>query len=395
MLWFNVDRNDHTVAGWAFNDQNLEEIIEIFVECDGDKIAVHLANLYREDIVTASLHATGLVGFSFDIIAIDFNELKNKENILVFAKYSKNGKDDFVNQYLARIDKDFLNFSLSENNLIVLDTGWLFLKNDSNDINKILTGELVLSEVDLISSATTFINREAIINLLGISYSAIVLPDKNVIFHNYLDFNLSEVRPVRVIQSLIKKFGLNVLYPYEIFKENPEFYYCKTDTHVNENGMKLIYSLLHDRFPYFFTMDHLPNTVLNTNFLGDLGIKLSNPEILTLFQFGFPHDDQNFRIIDHVKDAIENKTTLTGTEVFISNDNLENRLVVFGTSTSYYSLPLLSASFKETYFKWGNDFDYEYILKNKPDCVVWLISERFFPVHDNDITRYLSKQKGI
>jgi hypothetical protein len=343
--------------------------------------------------VAADLHATGLVGFSFDISAINFNGLTNNENIFVFAKYGNNCKDDFKNQYLARIDKDLFNSRFSENKIIVLDTGWLFLKNDSNNINKILTGEIVLSELDLISSATTFINREAIINLLGISYSVIVLPDKNVIFHNYLDFNLSEYRPVRVIQSLVKKFGLDILYPYEIFKENPEFYYCKTDTHINLNGMKLLYSLLNDRFPLFFIMDKLPNIVENTNFLGDLGVKLSNPENLTVSQFVFPHDDQNFRIIDHVKDAIENKKTLTGTEVFITNDNLENRLVVFGTSTSYYSLPLLSASFKSTYFKWGNNFDFEYILKNKPDCVVWLISERFLPVHENDIMQHLIQKK--
>ena len=252
MLRFNVDRNDNTVAGWAFNDENLDEVVEIFVECDGDKIAFFSANLYRKDIVAADLHATGLVGFSFDISAINFNGLTNNENIFVFAKYGNNCKDDFKNQYLARIDKDLFNSRFSENKIIVLDTGWLFLKNDSNNINKILTGEIVLSELDLISSATTFINREAIINLLGISYSVIVLPDKNVIFHNYLDFNLSEYRPVRVIQSLVKKFGLDILYPYEIFKENPEFYYCKTDTHINLNGMKLLYSLLNDRFPLFF-----------------------------------------------------------------------------------------------------------------------------------------------
>jgi hypothetical protein len=393
MLRFNVDRNDNTVAGWAFNDENLDEVVEIFVECDGVIIDFFSANLYRKDIVAADLHATGLVGFSFDISAINFNGLTNNENIFVFAKYGNNCKDDFKNQYLARIDKDLFNSRFSENKIIVLDTGWLFLKNDSNNINKILTGEIVLSELDLISSATTFINREAIINLLGISYSVIVLPDKNVIFHNYLDFNLSEYRPVRVIQSLVKKFGLDILYPYEIFKENPEFYYCKTDTHINLNGMKLLYSLLNDRFPLFFIMDKLPNIVENTNFLGDLGVKLSNPENLTVSQFVFPHDDQNFRIIDHVKDAIENKKTLTGTEVFITNDNLENRLVVFGTSTSYYSLPLLSASFKSTYFKWGNNFDFEYILKNKPDCVVWLISERFLPVHENDIMQHLIQKK--
>lgn len=35
MLRFNVDRNDNTVAGWAFNDENLDEVVEIFVECDG------------------------------------------------------------------------------------------------------------------------------------------------------------------------------------------------------------------------------------------------------------------------------------------------------------------------------------------------------------------------
>jgi hypothetical protein len=86
MLRFNVDRNDHTVAGWAFNDENLDEVVEIFVECDGDKIAFFSANLYRKDIVAADLHATGLVGFSFDIITIDFKELTNKENFLVFAK---------------------------------------------------------------------------------------------------------------------------------------------------------------------------------------------------------------------------------------------------------------------------------------------------------------------
>jgi hypothetical protein len=365
-----VDRFDTTIAGWAYDPEQPNQPIEISVSSDGIEIYRCTADLFRSDLLPAL--GSGGHGFSFD--PENIIQISGKMTLTIEAHGTTSLlllEDEWIPRKIVGEGQD----------------GWLFLQNDSNDVNERMAG-LVGNDMPRIrESAMTFVTRDVMLASLGIAYQAVIIPEKNVVCQKYWpEMIVSPDRPAPTIIRRAKELGCRILYPIENFLENPENFFFKTDTHLNTNGYDRLLDFLSIEMPLFFERSLRAPRKENLSFIGDLGNKLFPKRTEVTHEFVFPASTDYEIVWDSVEKALETGETLRGTTIFVKNRLAPtSRLLLFGTSTGHHFLPSVSQYFKEILFVWENTFDYELIATFKPDCVLWLAAERFLPSACNDM----------
>lgn len=365
-----VDRFDTTIAGWAYDPEQPNLPVEISVSDGATEIYRCTAGLFRSDLLPAL--GSGDHGFSFD--PENITQISGQTTLTIEAHGTSSLlllKDEWVPRKIVGEGLD----------------GWLFLQNDSNDVNERMAG-LVGNEISKIKeSAMTFATRDVMLSALGIAYQAIIIPEKNVICQIYWpEMIVSPDRPAPTIVKQASDLGCRILYPIENFLKNPQNLFFKTDTHLNTNGYDQLLETLSIEMPNFFgKFLHAPRQE-NLSFTGDLGRKLLPNRTEATDEFIFPASADYEIVWDTVENALETGETLRGTTIFVRNKSAPaNRLLLFGTSSGHHSLPSISQYFSETLFVWENTFDYELIRAFNPTCVLWLAAERFLPTACNDM----------
>lgn len=364
-----LDRFDNTIAGWAYDPAHPGQALDIIVEHNGQEIYRSKANLYRSDLLDAIGECDH--GFSFDLLVA--NPEANELDLVILACASERkilGQGFWKATNVAVEGKD----------------GWLFLNVDSNDVNSVISGKTIIDEAKLQECALLFASRSAMMTQLDIPYECIIMPEKNVacagLRHNSV---VSNTRPVIVIQSKAAQYSCAVQYPIEDFIEGANYFH-KTDTHANAAGYRLLINLLKKNHPSVFCDYLLPEPILNMTFCGDLGNKFSPNRFEQTTEYLFPEDSKNLYVDNPVPEILEKNGTLRGSVVTIRNLGVaRGKILVFGTSSAYGFLPLLSHLFSDILFLWENTFDYGLIKKYNPDFVLSLISERFLPISCNDL----------
>lgn len=365
-----LDRFDNTIAGWAFDPALPGTPLDITVEASGREVYRSSANLYRADL----LNVTGECdhGFSFDLL--DVQPDANESEIQIFAHGTT---------------KTLLGggFWKSADVAVQGKSNWIFLNVDSNDVNESIAGKKQFPNGQINETALLLATRTAMMRQLGIAYESIIMPEKNVVCAEYrYNAKISEERPAVQVQRLTKKYGADVIYPISHFLDGGPFFH-KTDTHANAFGYQLVLSILQQSRPDLFASTIPLEPTFNDTFCGDLGNKFSPPRVETTTEYTFPINDPCFELSDPIPLILQKGETLRGTLVRTTYSKAPNgKAVLFGTSSAYGFLPLLSVYFREVCFIWDYTFDYNLITNLNPDFVLLIISERFLPLSCNDMS---------
>ncbi|MBB3225076.1 hypothetical protein [Pseudoduganella umbonata] len=365
-----IDRFNSTIAGWAFDPNYPGRAVEIVIEHNGHPIYRCTADFCRIDLLDAVGEENH--GFSFDPTEED--GFTRNMHLSVFAVTDK---------------KHLLHEGLwmYEGAVAFGEDEWLFLNTDSNQVNLRISAQVDIEAEKIHRTALLFAMREATLKQLGIPYRSLILPEKNVVCSQFLPgLAVSEMRPVNLIMEQLSRLNCTAIYPIDEFRGNASILFSKTDTHANASGYRLIFEIIRSELPELFGDVKLPSPVLNTKFCGDLGGKIRPVRIETVEEYAHPASAEHYYKHDNVLETIASGGRLRGQTIYVVNEHAKNRLLVFGTSSAYHALPLLSCGFAQTLMIWENTFDYRVIELFKPDCILWLPAERFLPTDLNDVS---------
>jgi hypothetical protein len=365
-----LDRFDNTIAGWAFDPEMPGEALDITVETSGREIYRSSANLYRADLLNAIGECDH--GFSFDLLVAQPEASDLVIDIFAHGKEKKLLGGGFWKSTDVAVTGRF---------------GWLFLNTDSNDVNAVISGEKRLCDAQISATSILLATRSAMLRQMKVEYQAVIMPEKNVVCAQH-KFNsiISDERPAVSICRLAKQYGSDVIYPLAEFLDGGPYFH-KTDTHANAAGYAQLLSTLMKSNVSLFGKATLPEPTQNPAFCGDLGNKFNPKKFETTSEYKFPIHKRGFSVTDPIPKILESGETLKGSVVKTLNEEAPNgTAILFGTSSAYGFLPLLSTQFKKIIFVWEYTLDYALIARTRPDFVLLIISERFLPISCNDIT---------
>ncbi|TXF96063.1 hypothetical protein [Massilia arenae] len=364
-----IDRFDSTIAGWAFDPSAPGRAVDVVIENDGREIYRCSAGLIRQDLIPVIGGAEH--GFSFD--ANEKNGFYRSMDLKIYMVSSERRllyEGGWVYEGMVAQGVD----------------NWLFLNTDFNQVNLRIAGKVGVEPEKIYRTALQFATREALLAKKNIPYASIIVPEKNVICARYFpELVVSDYRPVPLIIDETRKFNCSVIYPIDEFLSSNIDVFYKTDTHANAEGYRIIYRLLQKKLPQFFDGVCLPPVAVNQKYYGDLGGKLDPAQSEVTDRYLRPETEGHFHSYDRISETIQARGRLRGEVVSVLNRNATKRLLVFGTSTAYAALPLVSCAFAHTLFIWENTFDYKIIEEFSPDCVLWLPAERFLPMEVDDL----------
>lgn len=360
-----LDRLDHTVAGWALDTRDPERAVGITLAQDGKVIHRWNAVLYRADVAAA--HGSGHHAFSLDLDKVP--GVREGARLEVFAEEMRLGAGTFSPRPRAARGDD----------------GWLFLQNDSNDVNARITGA---KKVDVSRCVALFAERDRQFRMIGLPWLPVVVPEKNVVCqHLWRAHTISASRPVRLIEEQLRAQGIDAGYLIEEATEVGEEFFLRTDTHPSATGYLAVMRALAKRCPAFFDAIALPVPTLVRGISGDLGVRFDPPVREDALRYTFPHSPGQGVVLDTVSEALRAKTMLRGNVAVMRNDAApHNRTMVFGTSTAFRLMHYLAHAFREVVFVWENALDYPLIRELSPELVMWVAAERFLPIECDDRT---------
>ncbi len=218
-----------------------------------------------------------------------------------------------------------------------------------------------------------------------INYLFVIAPNKHSVYpENYLSQRPEGVSRIDQLISIMDKLNAEYIYPKDLLIEkktqtNIPLYY-ETDTHWNPLGAYYVFKEIQDELNKFFPDVSFPEIEYDTKVeysydKGDiipmLGIDnaiCTRPEL----------NPKNSSFEDYYE-CIETKNRFK----FIKNKKFKNlpKAIIFGDSFLFSIEPYLPTIFSETQLNWTHfcDDQKEYVLKTKPDVIIFEKVERVAP----------------
>jgi alginate O-acetyltransferase complex protein AlgJ len=257
--------------------------------------------------------------------------------------------------------------------------GRLFLDNDSNQIIKQYTGELLFSEDQLRDWRLVLENRIAWHERLGIPYHFLVPPNAHSVYPEDLPDTVRSA-PVRPVQQLIqhleeKQSFARIIYPLEELEAaKPDLeLYQKTDSHWTAWGAFVVYTRLAAEIGATVSVHAVSTDDLKVREkprLGDLGAKL-DPQEQSLQVWATVRTPASRLVSDNM---IWGRGTVVVTEC---EEAAPTSCLVFGDSFGMGLHPFLTSSFRRLVFAFIPTVDHELVRRERPDVVVSVLTERF------------------
>jgi hypothetical protein len=262
----------------------------------------------------------------------------------------------------------------------VSKNGWLFLKNDSNNINAVLKGERPLQNDDLVSISDMLKKRCLYYKENGIKIITAVIPDKNVACNKLRSeqYKISSNRPaIQIKKNLTDLPDWAWYYDFLTSEETDEALskiYRKKDTHLTDKGWYEYFKKILD----FSSISLIPiwDEEKKEGVGGDLGNKLDPPQHESVTKQIFKNCGEV--ILDEITESLNNGYHLQNK--WIINENKSGtrlKALIFGTSTTYHGRNNLFSVFGKTYIKWSTKVNYSDIARIKPDIVICVVAERY------------------
>lgn len=285
--------------------------------------------------------------------------------------------------------------------------GWVYLVNDSSNFLDYCFGDEKWTEETLKIARGIFDTRQSFLNQRGATYLKFAIPEKPVIYPQYLPkifegHALSEDRPALQLSRL----GVDCFsYPCDVLLDARSFgnLYFRGDSHANWLGAYFIYHHVVDtlnaalakktgkaRKPPFRLAEMTPALA---SYGGDLFTQLDK-EARSVFHGAW----QTFNMGDKIEYLVEYKLPVGKRKAqpvpveegylkllgeretfrFTHPNKSLPKAVIFRDSTSDYLVDLLAEHFSESLFIWHKGLVYRDVIeKEKPDVVLHIMAERF------------------
>ena len=256
--------------------------------------------------------------------------------------------------------------------------GWLFLRNDKNNVLGQHLGQVRLGVRRRRAWARLLARRMALMDELGATWLCVIAPDKEGVYRELLPAGMTPAarRPVHEILAEAERLSAPVFYPLDRLREAKRVGqpYYQTDTHWNQFGAHAAYVLIVEELvargidvPLVAAEDV---RWIAEETLGDLGRKLrpqrggrSVRAELTLHTSRLVFDN---RIANHGRKL-----------VFEADDQDRPDCVAFGESYANHLLLFLKESFRRLTFIHTSMVDRELLERERPEVVLTMPLERF------------------
>lgn len=261
---------------------------------------------------------------------------------------------------------------------------WLFLKNDSNDVIKQITGNYDLGDEFLCKWKNVLTLRKSYFEARNIKYHYLCIPNKECVKKDFLPdgISLSDKRPFLLLENVfnnILKEGWS--YPIQELASGQYPSFPKGDTHWNQYGAYLSYKKMMTNMDVDNIIDDDSIEFLTTQRVGDLISKLetgAKEEFITC----------KFNIPSSIKIEYDNGVSNTGRLIVINNPLALNNatLVFFRDSFGSALIHFLARTFSRVIAVWQPNIDWGILEKEAPQYVISQQVERFTISPPDDIS---------
>jgi hypothetical protein len=354
------------------------------------------------------------------VVRIDDDPFENSTAIKKFIGIEsdiqigwENKSDDYNNLFWSQrrclyntaSDKpvSYLEAVIGDSKGALSEYGWVFLSNDTNQFLRYLFEELAWTDDNIKKALIGFKERTAYFEREGITYEKFVIPEKSVVYGEYLPRLLNrrcqaKNRPAKLLQKEVLEH-FHYLDDYLIDLKSYGFLYFRGDTHTNWLGSYFVYLYIVERLnpkikskrrPPYRLGDLLPDVI---GYNGDIYEQLSTEQnecLKTVWQriqfsnnfehvirYTLPDDKRHAVRVETPRDYVE-AFNLRETFVFESPDETLPRAVIFRDSTCDLCMELIAQHFSRSVFIWHKGLVYRDIIeREKPDVVIHMMAERF------------------
>ena len=292
----------------------------------------------------------------------------------------------FRNQFVTLngiLDYEVLGTASSESVILGKD-GWLFYKgaqvNDEDPVAD-YQGTNLYSEEELSLIRTNMLAARDELAGRGCEFIIFIAPNKERIYSEYMPDAYGapgeENRLRQVTEYLQNTTDLTVICPYEDLmnfrKEHPELpIYYKYDTHWNYLGSYVGVEKLVNALGYYHPT------------LEQVTLAEAEPpveDLATLLHLGqYLTDDKAYLIQDYTTMFITSESSDDHTEFRYHNEfesGDQRKLFVIGDSFSTMMGNYIACNFNDTYTNFYYNYNYELLLREQPDIVVYETVERY------------------
>ena len=278
-------------------------------------------------------------------------------------------------------------FGISPSPLTVIGKeGWLFL-GDPDAISN-YRGLAPLTPFELERWRQVLTERRDWLARQGIEYLVVLVPDKNLIYSEYMPDSLPQAgqnHPLGQLSTYLEtRSDLPSLDLREIMLEKKAAtrLYHKTDSHWNDAGAYLAYQEIHQRLrEQIPSLNQAQPTRVRSEEYVRPGLGLA---VTVSMENQYPESVVSLTpIAPQAKERIADETQprnprrVLKPRVFETADPLQPRAIVFRDSFANALIPYLAEDFSRSVFIWDRDVDPEAVLMEKPDVVIQEIAGRF------------------
>jgi hypothetical protein len=281
------------------------------------------------------------------------------------------------------------------------DDGWAFLIKDTGDFLRWQFGLRQWSDTDGAAADKVLQARVERVGERKAGYFFFVVPEKSVVFHEYLPGLLSAAPSFagRPAMALHRSPGNNAVYLLDRIEESKRLGlpYFRGDTHPNWFGSWIVYRAIHDALSGCIDIGvplGLESIQLTTgSYDGDLFNQLSDAvraDLPALFRLGAPGKGCEVEFVFNIRPELrkaqpgpvaeEYRAISSPRKALVWNNSDTNlpRCVVFRDSTAQFSLDLMAHHFSRMVAIWrGGHVIEEVIERERPDIVLQIQAERF------------------
>jgi hypothetical protein len=289
--------------------------------------------------------------------------------------------------------------------LILGREGWLFF-GDKNAIDH-YRGVAPLSDFELSRWQRVLEKRRDALAQRGVRYLLVLVPDKNLIYPEYMPENLPRATPVHPLDQLAHHMDensdvevLDLRQALEEAKPDRRLFH-RTDSHWNDEGAFVAYSAMLDRLsPMLPVLDNQPRPEMKRETSEVPGLGLARivgmayefPEEVTTVQAVSPQSRIARKYRSRYKERLERLQPVAhGVE-----GSSYPRALMFRDSFANALIPYLSEHFERILYVWDRDVDVALVDIEKPDVVIQEIVGRFLsrrPRAPEEIARSEKKRR--
>ncbi len=347
-----------------------------------------------DDSVENSAKLARFLGFDGTVMLAIENQHKTLDNTLL------SHRGDFYGQPLGHL-VEHLKLACRGTKTMPSSSGWLYLINDSNNFIDYLYGRCEWSVEERERAIAILNERAQQIAAKGALYKKFIVPEKYVIYPEYLPSVLrsskfAQSRPANDVTSCP---AVIYLADYLLDAKSLGQLYFRTDTHTTWLGGFLIYRrIIEELLSCNLLADghSLPLSSLTPSiaaFNGDLLKQMRKDHHKELADIWAPYFPANLhdhtvsyklpvdrRTAQRVATPAEYEVICDSREVFVYEREGKPgpKAVIFRDSTADFVVELLAEHFARSVFVWKDGQVFEYILdREQPDVVLHLMAERF------------------